>query len=224
MWSHIRTRALLAAVIAGVCASAGCFNPYLNPFQPYPPYPPYGYPPPDKSAPPPVDNRTADSLVRAQYQPPTPPASVGLPTPLPVPVPPTQPQAVPPPRAMGGNPHERATPSVTGKDWALGPNELPIDRAAELQRRLEELVEENRKLQARMVTLEANGLSREQSLNEAIREVEKATELVMKSRADVQALRTELIALRERVKKAEDNELNTLKTVIEALKQLLDDK
>ena len=220
MRSHTRTPALLA-VIAGVCASAGCLNPYLNPFPAYPPYPGYGYPPqpPDKSAPPPVDNRTAESLVRAQYQPPTS-------TPLPVPqaVPPTQPQAVPPPRMLGGSPHDRTTPTNTGEKFALGPNELPIDRALELQRRLDELADENKQLQARIVRLEANGLSREQALNEALREVEKATELVTKARADVQALRTELITLRERVKKTEDRELETLNKVIQALQQLLDDK
>ena len=143
---------------------------------------------------------------------------------MPQPVPPTQPQAVPPPRAMGGNPHEVTRPSTTGKDWALGPNEFPIDRLAELQRRLDELAEENRKLQARIVTLEANGLSREQAVNEAVREVEKATDLVMKSRADVQTLRSELIALRDRMKKAEDRELETLNKVIQTLQQLLDDK
>ncbi len=220
MWSHSRARAFVAAVIVGVCASAGCLNPYLNPFPAYPPYPGYGYPPPpaDKSAPPPVDNRTADSLVRAQYQPPS------TPLPVPQPVPPTQPQAMPPPRLLGGGPHDRTTPSLTGEKFALGPHELPIDRALELERRLNELADENKQLQARIVRLEANGLSREQALNEALREVERATELVTKARADVQALRNELISLRERVKKAEDRELDTLNKVIQALQQLLDDK
>ena len=233
MWSHSHTRALVAAVLAGVCASAGCLNPHLNPFPPTANRPGLDTPPVrtnDKSTPAGVDNPTEDSLVQAQYRPTIPPPPATAPATLPVPgglavpVPPTQAQPLPLPRELGGDPHNRGTPTVTGEKLVLGPNELPIDRALELTQRIDALVAENKALQARIVALEANGLTREQAMNEAIREVERATEEVAKARAEVQVLRTELIALRDKLKDVEAAELETLNTVIEALKQLLEDE
>lgn len=233
MGTHGHTRALAAVVVAAALASAGCLNPNLNPFPPA--YPPYGYPaypgyppypPADKSAPPGVDNRSGDPLVRAQYQPPMPPpGSVQLPpptqvpttppTPMPVPVPPGQQQ---PPT----DPHQRDGPTATGGRLDLKPNELPIDRAVELSKRMDELAVENGKLLARIKTLEANGLSREQALNETLREVETATAEVVKARSDLQAMRGELNALRDKVKQVERDELDTLRKVIAALEKLLE--
>lgn len=246
MWSRSRTRAFVAFVVALALSSAGCLNPHLTPFSPYPPYgypPPYAYPPPDKSYPNPVDNRTADSVTRAQYQAPpaTPPQSVPLPqpNPLPIPVPPnTQPPApqvtpgaqpggpTPPPGgATGANsPHQLQKPPGVGEKVGLGPNELPLDRTLEIIRRLDDLIDENKRLQARIRTLEANGLSREQAMNETLREVEKAAEEVVKARSDIQGLRTELTALREKVRQVENDELDTLRKVILALEKVLDDK
>jgi hypothetical protein len=238
MGTHGRTRALAAAVVAAALASAGCLNPNLNPFPPG--YPPYGYPaypgyppypPGDKSAPPGVDNRSGEPLVRAQYQPPptTPPASVPLPPPnqLPVPTPQGQPQpgqqqqpGQPP--GLPVNPHQLGGPTATGGRLDLKPNELPIDRAVELSKRIDEVALENAKLITRIRTLEANGLSREQALNETLREIETATAEVVKARGDLQAMRGELTSLRDRVKLAEKNELETLQKVILLLEKLLE--
>ena len=134
-------------------------------------------------------------------------------------------QPVPPPRDLGGgNPNQLRAPTNTGLIGALGPHELPIDRMVDLAQRVQELVDENKKLQARIATLEANGLSREQALNEALREVDRATEGVTKARADLQALRAEIAALREKLKKMEKDELENLTKVIQALQQLLEEK
>jgi hypothetical protein len=242
MWSHNRTRAFVAAVVAAALASAGCLNPHLNPFPAYPyPYPPYQYPPQppaDKSAPPPVDNHPKGPVVQTQHQvapPPTvaPPAeSTPLPVPTPVPpptttpapaaVPPGQPQTMPLPVAPTPNVRDSAT--LTGKDLRLRRDEMPIDRALEILQRLDDLIDENKRLQARIRTLEANGLSREHAMNETLREVEKATEEVVKARGDIQGLRAELNALRAKVKQVEDNELDTLKKVIAALEKVLEEK
>jgi len=124
----------------------------------------------------------------------------------------------------GGSPNQRYTPTNHGLFGALGPHELPIDRMVDLAQRVQELVDENKKLQARIATLEANGLLREQSLNEALREVDRATEGVTKARADLQALRAEIAALREKLKKMEKDELENLNKVIQELQQLLEEK
>lgn len=244
MWSHSRTRAFAAVVCAAALASAGCLNPHLNPFPaypyPYPPYPPQypAQPPADKSAPPPVDNQPKAPVVQTQHQvaaPPTvaPPAdSTPLPVPNPAPaVPPAAttpaPGAVPPgqmPLPVAPNPHQRDSATLTGKDLRLRRDEMPIDRALEILQRLDDLIDENKRLQTRIRTLEANGLSREQALNETLREVEKATEEVVKARGDIQGLRAELNALRTKVKQVEDNELDTLKRVIAALEKVLEEK
>lgn len=252
MGSHSRTRAFAAVVVAAALASAGCLNPHLNPFPAYPPYPyPYPYPPQpapptDKSAAPPVDNRTGESVARVQYQPPagptattpqpvTPPAAgagagatpstpLPAPNPLPATVPPTAPQQMPLPGAAAPNPHQRDDPTLIGSRIGLRPNEMPLDRALEILRRLDELIDENKKLQVRIKTLEANGLSREDALNETLREVEKATAEVVNARNDMKTLRADLNALREKVKQVEKDELDTLNHVIKALQKLLDDK
>lgn len=238
MGTHGRTRALVAAVVAAALSSAGCLNPNLNPFPPA--YPPYGYaaypgypayppyPPADKSAPPGVDNRSGELLVRAQYQQPpmTPPGSVPLPLPnqLPIPIPPGQQPGQQQQPTGPPNPHQLGGPTATGGRLDLKPNELPIDRAVELSKRLDDLTAENQKLLARIRTLEANALAREQSMNETLREVETATAEVVKARSDLQAMRTELAALRDRVKNAEANELETLEKVVKALQKLLEDE
>lgn len=232
MGTHSHTRAVAAAVVAAALASAGCLNPNLNPFPPA--YPPYGYPypgyppypPADKSAPPNVDNRSGDPLVRAQYQPPmTPPGSVPLPQPnsLPIPTPTGQQPPQQPPGGLPVNPNQLGGPTATGGRLDLKPNELPIDRAVELSKRIDELAAENQKLLTRIRTLEANGLSREQALNETLREVETAAAEVVKARTDLQAMRGELNAVRERLKQVEKDELETLRKVIGALERLLDD-
>lgn len=234
MGTHGRTRALAAAVVAAALTSAGCLNPNLNPFPPA--YPPYGYPaypgyppypPADKSGPPGVDNRYGEPLVRAQYQNPpmTPPASVQLPPPnqMPIPTPPGPQQQQPPQQPTGlPNPHQLPGPTATGGRLDLKPNELPIDRAVELSKRIDEVALENAKLITRIRTLEAHSLSREQALNETLREVETATAEVVKARSDLQAMRGELNGLRERVKRAEENEQKTLQKMIDLLQKLLE--
>lgn len=241
MGRHTHTRAFVAAVVAAALASAGCLNPHLNPFPAYPqyqypyPYPPPTHPPADKSATPPTDNRTADPVKPVQHQTVAekpaapPPATPSTPLPLPTPLPPAPanpappaPPVTPPGGAAAPNPNQqRKDPTLYGEKLPLGPNELPLDRALEIIKRLDDLIDENKRLQARIRTLEANGLSREDSIKEMVREVEKAMDEVVKARGDIQGLRAEVNALRAKVKQAEDNELETLKTVIAALKRIL---
>ncbi len=236
---HSRTRAFVAAVVAAALASSGCLNPHLNPFPAYPPYPyPYPYPPPpggppaDKSATPPTDIKAAGPVSPVQHQvgAEKPAATPSVPLPLPNPLPPapatppaTPPAAMPPPGgAAAPNPNQRQAPTLYGEKLPLGPNDLPLDRALEILKRLDDLIDENKRLQARLRTLEANGLSREQAINEMVREVEKAIEEVVKARGDISGLRAEVATLKERVKQVEKDERETLEKVIAVLKRILE--
>ncbi|MCU0703604.1 MAG: hypothetical protein MUF18_06470 [Fimbriiglobus sp.] len=178
----------------------------------------------------------------------TPPAAIGPPGSVPLPTPnqlsavplsnqlpsvppntPSQPLGLPGPTnqgfwpgAVAGNPHQRTTPTNAGANLALGPNEMPLDRALEIIKRLDELIDENKRLQVRIKTLEANGLSREDAVRETLREVERATEEVVKTRTDIQGLRAEVTALRSRVKEVEASEVETLQKVIAVLEKVLE--
>ena len=73
-----------------------------------------------------------------------------------------------------GDPHMRSTPTLVGGRLELGPWEVPADRVVELTRQIESLAALNQSLQARIRDLEMNGVSREQSLAEAVRDLESS--------------------------------------------------
>jgi hypothetical protein len=209
----------MLAAVAVASGSAGCVHPYAAPWQP-----PYGYPvqyppqPADKSRPPFTDNRsTADpSVVQAQHQAaaappvpatPAPPAPASTPLPMPATAPP--------------NPHVRTTPTAGGQALNLAPGELPIDRALELTKRIDECSAVNRYLQDRIRTMEAKAEAREQAINESLREVQVASDDVARARNEMRAVRKEIDGLRDRVKQVEAEEAETLKIVIDALEKLI---
>jgi hypothetical protein len=133
------------------------------------------------------------------------------------------PQPVPTsvPTAMFNGSNVRATPTVSGGILGLGPNEQPLDRVLEMAKQIDAREIENKVLQARIKTLEANAASREDSLNESIREVETATTEVMKARNDLANLRKELASVKSKLSLAEKDEIETLKLIVEALEKVL---
>jgi len=164
----------------------------------------------------------------------TPPAN--LPPVMSIPVPPAAPPPVTvapasppvtvapvplPPTLALGNPHQLPRPTATGAILNLAPGESAMDRAADLIRRADEATTENKVLQARVRSLEAKALEREQAIAESLRDVDAAAVEVTNARAEIAGLRKDIQALKLRVQQVEADEMETLKLIIEALEKLL---
>jgi hypothetical protein len=120
-----------------------------------------------------------------------------------------------------GDPHLRATPTVTGARLNLAPSEVATDRVIDLTRQLDLLMGHNRELVNRIKDLEAAGVTREQAMAEALREVDAAGAEVLRTRALLQSLRNENVALQQRIQQIEEEDIRTLKAVIAALERIL---
>ncbi|AMV25025.1 hypothetical protein VT84_11555 [Gemmata sp. SH-PL17] len=119
------------------------------------------------------------------------------------------------------NPNVLPAPTVYGKTWNLGPNEVPTDRVVELTRQLELVFAQNRELVARIKELENQGLKREQALVEAMREVEAAQAEVDKARGIISTQKSDITALQEKIRQLEREDIEMLKLMIGALEKLL---
>lgn len=117
--------------------------------------------------------------------------------------------------------HLRGTPTAAGAGLNLAPGESPVDRAVELLRRIDAATAENQTLQSRIRALEAASVEREQALNETLRDVDKATAEVAKARGEFEQMRSEMTKLRERVRRVEEEEVETLRMILKALEGLL---
>lgn len=120
-----------------------------------------------------------------------------------------------------GDPHIRATPTVTGERLNLGPGELPADRVLAITSKLEQLLGQNRELVGRIKELESQAISREQALNEALREVDAASAEVLRAKSQMQALQTQLAALQKKLQQMEEEDIRMLKAMIAALERFL---
>lgn len=121
----------------------------------------------------------------------------------------------------GSDPHRRSLPTASGAFLNLAPGETATDRAVELMKRIETLGQENLALRDRIRTLEANGVEREQALRETLRDTERATVEIQKARLEFEGLRAEMTKLRDRARRVEDDEIETMKAIVDALKGLL---
>ncbi len=149
--------------------------------------------------------------------PPAPPPMAVAPSPLPPAVAPS-----PLPSAVAlGDPRQLPRPTATGAILNLAPGESAMDRAAELIRRADEATTENKVLQARVRSLEAKALEREQAIAESLRDVDAAAVEVTRARAEIAGLRKDIQALKLRVQQVEADETETLKLIIDALEKLL---
>ncbi len=159
-------------------------------------------------------------VVPAQPAPPMPepkfPAT-GLPLnpPRPLPLPMPYPGA---PGAIGGSsgfadPNFRATPTVYGGRWELGPNEQPLGRLIEQSRLLDAAVAQNRELLARVRELETLGKTRDQALTEAAREIDA----LAPAAKDRPALLKQIEDLRGRVKQLEDEDVALFEDILRFL-------
>ncbi len=128
---------------------------------------------------------------------------------------------LPPPRPLPVDPHQRATPTVTGGRLELEPNENPLERVLVLSQQLEAAVAHNQTLQSRIQELQAQGQTREQALNEAIRQVEQATLEVERSRRQIQELQQSVEQLQQDLRQLEQEDIELFRAIIAALEKLL---
>jgi hypothetical protein len=119
------------------------------------------------------------------------------------------------------DPHMRTMPTAVGGRLELAPWEYPADRVVDLSKQLETLNSLNRSLLTRIRELEVQGVSREQALTEAVRDIERADDEVAKTRATLQLTREDAANLRARILAMEKEDIATLQAVISALERLL---
>jgi hypothetical protein len=119
------------------------------------------------------------------------------------------------------DPNVRQRPTATGGVFELGPHETAMDRAVELARKIEQVNQENIALLGRIRELEATAAARQTALNETVRDVQIASDEVTRTRAELQAVRKDLAALKTRVLQVEKDETETLKAVIAAIEKML---
>jgi len=138
-----------------------------------------------------------------------PPATPGAPI---VPRAPTTPGA---PNGSGfADPTFRGFPTVSGGRWDLGPNEQPLDRLVDYTRHLDAALVQNRELLARVRELESLGKTREQALNEAVREID----VLAPAAKDRPLLLAQIEQLKARVKKIEDEDVKLFEDLLKFLK------
>jgi len=119
-------------------------------------------------------------------------------------------------------PYFRQTPTAMGEMLHLGPYDNPAQAAVEYALKLSAADIEIRSLSEHLKRLEADLESRERSLSETTGEVEQATAEIVKSRGELQALRKEVAGLQQRLRQAELDDIETLRSVISALDKLLE--
>lgn len=128
-------------------------------------------------------------------------------------------QPLGPPRAA--DPHLRSDPTLYGGRLGLNPNEMPIEKVIDLSRQLEAAAAQNRVLLGRVRELEALGHTREQALQEAVRDVEAALAEVDRARGTLATQRAEIVTLQKKIQQMEQEDIETLKLMIAALEKLL---
>jgi SMC interacting uncharacterized protein involved in chromosome segregation len=117
--------------------------------------------------------------------------------------------------------HLRATPTAVGGRLELAPWEIPAERVVELTKQIDTLNALNQTLMYRIRELEAISKTREQSLTEAVRDVEKSDEDLARLRSALQLTREDASLLRARILAIEKEDVDTYRQMISALERLL---
>ncbi len=149
-----------------------------------------------------------------------PPAKPGV-------TPSTPPAETPPPptafaAGMLDNPHQRATPTVTGSILQMPPHESPIEKALELSAKVEALRHECARLAARLLALEDDVRSRDQALKGAAGEVQAATAEVSLTREQLRSWAEELKAQEAKLRLQEQSHQEQMRAVIRTLEKAAD--
>lgn len=115
------------------------------------------------------------------------------------------------------DPHIRNTPTATGGRLGLAPYEVPTDRVVELTLHLERLLIQNQALVTRIKELENAGSGHQEALTEAQRAIEAVNADAAKTR---QLLQAQVLALQDKIKEMDKDDIEFLKQVIKLLGQI----
>jgi len=127
-----------------------------------------------------------------------------------------------PPRALPGDMGAgRSTPTATGGRLGLGPNDSVAERAVLLSQLLEQAQADAKVQRERVAALESQLETLQRTRPDLTIELEQATEELRKSRVQMEALHGEVATLRERLRRLDKQELDTLQEVILLLEQLV---
>jgi hypothetical protein len=119
------------------------------------------------------------------------------------------------------NPNVRTTPTVEGQRLALGPNETAADRAVMLAQVLETAQAEAAGLRDRVRYLEQQQQVLERARADGAQVADQAASEMARARTQMEALHVEVVQLRERLRRLDRQDLDTLREVIDGLEGLL---
>jgi hypothetical protein len=126
--------------------------------------------------------------------------------------------------AVPASPLGRTTPpSITGSHLGLLPGETATERSLRLMSAIEDLEQQVQNLAYENATLNAAVKERDDKLQLAIKEVRATRKDLVVSREDLERLKREVDALRDKVRTAEKDNAAVLQTMAPLLQQLLED-
>jgi DNA repair exonuclease SbcCD ATPase subunit len=129
------------------------------------------------------------------------------------PAPAVQPPALPP--------NTTQPPAVAGSRLPSIESETATQKAIELARRLNEAVAEKKRLATRVDELEASDKTKDQALEQARVEIQSARSELARARQELAQWKLEIAALRDQLRGADEENLQTLQTAVSLLQQVL---
>lgn len=129
-------------------------------------------------------------------------------------------ERLPPPKS---SPPPREMPTVEGQRLRLLPGESAVERAVALAQMLEASQAENRVLQDRIRSLEVQVQEADRIREDERQVAAQAAADATRYRLRMEALHEEVAALRERLRRAERQDVETLREIITILERLIQD-
>jgi chromosome segregation ATPase len=123
------------------------------------------------------------------------------------------------PQAMPPNTTE--PPAVTGSRLPAADTETATEKALVLAQKLNEAVAERKRLAIRVEELEASGKVKDLALDQARAEIQSARTEMARARQELEQWKLEITALRDKLRGADEENLQTLQTAVSLLQQIL---
>lgn len=125
------------------------------------------------------------------------------------------------PSAQERDPGTRAQATISGQRLQLGPNENATERAVLLAQMLETAQTESRGLRDRIRSLDVQIQEVEQSRNEERTNARQSATELARNKTRLESLNEEVVALRERLRRAERQDMETMQEICSALEKVL---
>jgi chromosome segregation ATPase len=134
---------------------------------------------------------------------------------------PTITAAVSEPLVQAAPPNTVEPPAVAGKRLQTVDVETATEKALELSKKLTEAESERNRLAARVEALESSVKAKDQALELARGEIQVARTEMARARQDLEQWKLEISALRDRLRGADEENVQTLQTAVALLQQIL---